>query len=77
MKDKNLIALAAMFLLTLTGASLSALSKPAFFILLLFGLKFMLVATYFMELRHTHPIWRFALGLLLCMIFGAVLVAGG
>lgn len=74
MKDKNLFALGAMFVLTMTGAWLSGLTGLAFFLLLIFGIKFMLVAVFFMDLRHAHPIWRFALTFLLCLIFGAVLV---
>lgn len=76
MKNRNLIALIVMFALTIISARLSFV--PGYLILLpvAFWLKSFLVASYFMELRNAHPVWRIVLMVFLAAVLGVVWIVG-
>ncbi len=72
MEKKDIYTLVALVLLTVSTALFShfeSLKRIAFIILVLSGIKFLLVAFQFMELKKAHVIWKILLvGLLVVFI---------
>jgi len=70
-KRKNSSVLILLVLLTISTAYFSVhFEKIAYVILLLSGIKFLLVAFQFMELKKSHLFWKILIVLFLVFFFG-------
>ena len=75
MEKKDIYTLIALVLLTITTALFShtkGLKLIGFIILALSGIKFLLVAFQFMELKKAHKLWKILLVGLLVIFISAV-----
>jgi len=73
MKKTTVYTLLALILLTISTALISnthQLKLAALFILVLSGIKFLLVAFNFMELKKAHALWKIALISFLILFVG-------
>jgi hypothetical protein len=71
MERKNTITLVVLVLLTISTSFFSVHYKNmVFLILLLSGIKFVLVAFQFMELKKAHPFWKVLLLLFIVLFVG-------
>ncbi len=68
MKNKNLVVLLLLLILTISNFLLSSHAAIRFLILILFGIKFLLVAFQFMELNKAHTIWKVAIISLISLV---------
>lgn len=69
---KLLHILIIFILITFTSLGLAYIKASFFIITLLFILKFILVAFYFMEIKAAHAFWKIAILIFVAIFWGSV-----